>query len=89
MKYGQSVPQKTVYNMSTKDNPDTLPINLYPQVEPTITPLDSSKIAEDGQDGARTSAHHDNSHELLYTSADVVTVFLHLTPHLGGQWYTY
>ena len=46
------------WNMSTKDNPDTLPINLYAQVQPTITPLDSSKIAEDGQDGARTSAHH-------------------------------
>ena len=51
--------------------------------KPTIAPLDSSKIAEDGQDGARKSAHHDNSHELLYTSADVVTVFLHLTLHLG------
>ena len=83
MKYGQSVPQKTLRNMSTKDNPDTLAINLYAQAQPTITPLDSSKIAEDGQDGARKSAHHDNSHELLYTSADVVTVFLHLTLHLG------
>ena len=72
MKYGQSVPQKTVRNMSTKDNPGTLPINLYAQVQPTITPLDFSNIAEDGQDGARTSAHHDNSHELLYTSEDVV-----------------
>ena len=67
MKYGQSVPQKTVRNMSTKDNLGTLPINLYAQVQPTITPLDFSKIAEDvvvvvGQDGARTTAHHDNSH---------------------------
>ena len=25
-----------------------------------------------GQDGARTTAHYDNSHELLYTSRDVV-----------------
>ena len=58
--------------MSTKDNPGTLPINLYAQVQPTITPLDFSKIAGDGQDGARTTAHHDNSHELLYTSGDVV-----------------
>ena len=74
MKYGQSVPQKTVRNMSTKENPGTLPINLYAQVQPTITPLDFSKIAEDGQDGARTTAHHDNSHELLYTSGDVVFV---------------
>ena len=85
MKYGQSVPQKTVRNMSTKDNPGTLPINLYAQVQPTTTPLDFSKIAEKGQDGDRTTAHHDNSHKLLYTSADVVTVFLHLTPHLHGR----
>ena len=58
--------------MSTKDNPFTLPINLYAQVQPTITPLDFSKIAGDRQDGARTTAHYDNSHELLYTSRDVV-----------------
>ena len=25
-----------------------------------------------GQDGARTTAHYDNSHELLYTSRDVI-----------------
>ena len=25
-----------------------------------------------GQDGARTTAHYDNSHKLLYTSRDVV-----------------
>ena len=60
-------------NMSTNDNPGTLPIDLYAQVQPTIAPLDfSPKIAEDGQDGTRTIAHHDNSHELLYTSGDVV-----------------
>ena len=58
--------------MSTKDNPCTLPINLFAQVQPTITPLDFSKIAGDRQDGARTTSHYDNSHELLYTSRDVV-----------------
>ena len=47
-------------------------INLYAQVQPTIMHLDLWKIAEDGQDGARTTAHHDNSHELLFTSGDVV-----------------
>jgi len=72
--------------MSTKDIPGTLPINLYAQVQPTITPLDFSKIAEDGQDRARTTAHHDYSHERLYTSE---MFFLNLTPHLGGQWYKY
>ena len=61
-------------NISTKDNPGTLPINRYAQVQPTITPLDFSKIAEDGQDGARATAHHDNMHELLYTSGDVVSL---------------
>ena len=71
MKYGKSVPQKIVRNMSTKDNPDTLPINLYAQVQPTITPLGFSKIAEDGQDGARITAHQDNLHGLLYTLGDV------------------
>ena len=29
-------------------------------------------MAGDRQDGARTTAHYDNSHELLYTSRDVV-----------------
>ena len=72
MKYGQSVPQKTARNTSTKDNPCTLPLNIYAQVQPAITPLDFSKIAEDRQDGARTTADYDNSHELLYTSRDVV-----------------
>ena len=72
MKYGQSVPQKTVRKLNTKDNPGTLAINRYAHLQPTITPLDFSKIAEDGQDGARTTAHHDNSHERLYTSEDVV-----------------
>ena len=47
MKYGKSVPQKTARNMSTEDNPCTLPINLYAQVQPTITPLDFSNIAKD------------------------------------------
>ena len=60
MKYGQSVPQKTAGNTSTKDNPYTLPLNLYTQVQPTITPLDFSQIAEDRQDGARATAHYDN-----------------------------
>ena len=73
MKYGQSAPQKTVRNMSTKDNLGTLPINLYAQVQPTITPLDFSKIAEDGQDGARTTAHHDNSGDVVFLASDATS----------------
>ena len=72
MKYEVWSKCSTARNTSTKDNPCTLPINLYAQVQPTITPLDFSKIAEDRQDGARTTGHYDNSHELLYTSKDVV-----------------
>ena len=68
--------------MSTKDNPCTLPINLYDQVQPTITALDFSKIAGDRQDGARTTAHYDNSHALLYSSRDV-------TPPRGGGYSIY
>lgn len=35
--HGQSVPQKTVRNMTTKDNPGTLPINLYAVGPPTLS----------------------------------------------------
>ena len=73
--------------MSTKDNPCTLPINLYAQVQPTITPLDFSKIAGDRQDGARTTAHHDNSHELLYTSRDVDFLASDANTPQGGTQY--
>ena len=84
MKYGQSVPQKTARKTSTIDNPCTLSLNPYAQVQPTITPLDFSKIAEDRQDGARATAHYDNSYELLYTSRDVVFLaFLMPTPSLA------
>ena len=38
--YGQSVLQKTVRNMKTKDNPGTLPINLYAADSLTLQPLD-------------------------------------------------
>ena len=40
------VPQKTVRNMSTKDNPGTLPINLYLTEQPTSQPFDFGKIEE-------------------------------------------
>ena len=46
IKHGQSVPQKTVRNMSTKDNPGTLPINLYLTEQPTSQPFDFGKIGE-------------------------------------------
>ena len=70
--------------MSTKDSPCTLPINLYAQVQPTITPLDFSRIAGDRQDGEKTTAHYDNSRELLYTSRDVFPTSDAYTPPGGG-----
>ena len=41
-----SVPQKTVRNMTTKDNPGTLPINLYAADTPTVQPLDFAVLSE-------------------------------------------
>ena len=69
MKYGQSVPQNTVRNMSTKDNPGTLPINLYAQAQPASEPLEFSKITENG---TQTDTHHANTHNLLHSTGDVV-----------------
>ena len=44
--HGQSVPQKTVRNMTTKDNPGTPPINLYAVGPPDVQPLDSTKLGD-------------------------------------------
>ena len=38
--------KKTVRNMSTKDNPGTLPINLYLTEQPTSQPFDFGKVGE-------------------------------------------
>ncbi|CAB3999570.1 Hypothetical predicted protein [Paramuricea clavata] len=70
MKYGQSVPQNTVRNMSTKDNPGTLPINVYAQTQPASEPLDFSKITENGT--PQTDTHHVNTHNLFRSTGDVV-----------------
>ena len=44
--YGQSVLQKTVRNMTTKDNPGTLPINFYAADSLTLQPLDCTMLSE-------------------------------------------
>ena len=69
MKYGQSFPQNTVRNTSTKDNSGTLPINLYAQAQPASEPLEFSKITENG---TQTDTHHANTHNLLHSTGDVV-----------------
>ena len=74
MKYGQSVriPQKTVRNMSTKDNPGTLPINLYAHGEPTATPLPPLNFTNLTEDVARPVVHNHNLEDILYTAGEVV-----------------
>ena len=42
----QSVPQKTVRNMKTKDNTGTLLINLYAADSLTVQPLDFTVLGE-------------------------------------------
>ena len=44
--YGESVPQKTVRNMTTNDNPGTPPINLYAAHSLTVRPLDFILLSE-------------------------------------------
>ena len=46
IKHGQSVAQKSVRNMSTKDNPGTLPMNHYLTEHPTSQPFDFGKVRE-------------------------------------------
>eukprot|EP00794_Sanderia_malayensis_P021267 gene21267-23341_t len=42
--HGQSVPQKTVRNLSTKDNPGTLPVNLYQGKKTILKSIDLHKL---------------------------------------------
>ena len=44
--YGQSVPQKTVRNMTTKDNSGIRPMNMYAANSPTVHPLDFTVLSE-------------------------------------------
>ena len=37
VEHGQSVPKKTVRNLSTKYSPGTLPLNLYEECDPNIS----------------------------------------------------
>ena len=46
IKHGQSVPQKTVRDMTEKDNPGTVPVNLYLTDQPTSHPIDFCAIGQ-------------------------------------------
>ena len=52
IKHGQSLPQKTVRNMSTKDNPRTLPVNLYFTEQSSRQPIDFCAIGKSNQGSA-------------------------------------
>ena len=69
--HGQSVPQKTVRNMTTKDNPGTLPINLYAVEAPTINTFDLSSLSSLSQEPLDTMLPTGRL-EILYESGQVV-----------------
>ena len=64
--YGQSVPHKTVRNMTTKDNP----INLYAADSLTVQPLDFTVLSET----AVTPVTHMETTETLYKLSYTVCV---------------
>ena len=75
IKHGQSVPQKTVRNMSTNDNPGTLPTNLYLTEQPTSQPFDFGKIGEvQGETvaTARGRGGKKGSSDLVQSCGDIV-----------------
>ena len=66
--YGQIVPQKTVRNMTTKDNPGTLPINLFAADSPTVQPLDFTVLSE----AAAVPVPHLENKETIYKLSQIV-----------------
>jgi len=69
--HGQSVPQKTVRNMTAKDNPGTLPINLYAVGPPDVQPLDLTKL---GDHHSVQQMPQKEMTEVLFTSNQIVCV---------------
>ena len=68
--HGQSVPRKTIQNMSTKDNPGTLPRNLYAMGPPKVQPQDLTRSG----DHPLHHFPHNETTELLYESNQIVCV---------------
>ena len=61
--------------MSTKDNPGTLPINLYLTEQPTSQPFDFGKIGEVQGETAvtpREGQGEERSSDLVQSSGDIV-----------------
>ena len=68
--YGQSVPQKTVRNMTTKDNSGILPMNMYAANSPTVHPLDFTVLSE----AAVVPVPHRETTETLCKLSQIVCV---------------
>ena len=64
--FGQIVLQKTVQNMTTKDNPGTLPINLYTADSLTVQPQDFTVLSE----AAAVPVPHREPTDFLQTTPD-------------------
>ena len=69
--YGQSVPQKTVRNMTTKDVSGTLPIKLYAADPPTVHPLDFTAVLSEA---AAVPVPHSETTETLHKLSQIVCV---------------
>ena len=67
--YGQSIPQKTVQNMTAKDSPGTLLINLCAADSLTIQPLDFSVLSEAA---AVPVPHRETATETFYKLCQIV-----------------
>ena len=63
--------KKTVGNMTTKDSPGTLPINLYAVEAPTINTFDLSSLSSLSQEPLDTMLPTGRL-EILYESGQVV-----------------
>ena len=68
--YGQRVTTKTVRNMTTKDNPGTLPINLYAADSSTVQSLVFTVLSE----AATVPVPHRETTETLYKLSQIVCV---------------
>ena len=68
--FGQIVLQKTVQNMTSKDNPGTLPINLYTADSLTVQPLDFTVLSE----AAAVPVPHRETTETFYKLRQIVCV---------------
>ena len=71
-KAGECVPKKKVRNMTTKDNPGPLPINLYAANSPTLQPLDFTVLVL--SEAAAVTVPHRETTETLYKLSQIVCV---------------